>query len=79
MGAWFAVHWTPSDLPGLYLVIGLYDQVQRGEFQRATELRLHMDNYGITPKGQQDRRWKAPEKAPTKGDSGHYGHLTSVG
>lgn len=26
----------------------------------ATELRQMMDNYGITPKGQQDRRWVAP-------------------
>lgn len=27
----------------------------------ATELRQMMDNYGITPKGQQDRRWQAPK------------------
>lgn len=60
MGAWFAAHWSPSDLPGLRQVIRLYDQVERGEFQRASELRLQMDTYGITPKGQQDRRWKAP-------------------
>ena len=58
MGAWFAAHWTPADLPGLECVILLYDQVRRGEFQRANELRLQMDNYGITPKGQQDRRWR---------------------
>lgn len=60
MGAWFAAHWTPEDLPGLRTVVRLYDQVERGEFQRAAELRLQMDTYGITPKGQQDRRWKAP-------------------
>lgn len=32
-----------------------------------TELRQFADNYGITPKGQQDRRWTAPkdEDAPT--------------
>lgn len=62
--AWFAVHWTPADLPGLRLVIRLHDQVERGEFQRSAELRLSMDTYGITPKGQQDRRWKAPEAPP---------------
>lgn len=28
----------------------------------ATELRQMMDNYGITPKGQQDRRWVAPNE-----------------
>ena len=92
MKAWFAAHWTPDDLPGLGIVIGLYDQVQRGEFQRATELRLAMDTYGITPKGQQDRRWAppkpvaAPSAAPTDDPetdaptppAGRYGHLRSL-
>jgi len=62
MAAWFAAHWTPDDLPGLRQLIRLYDQVERGEFQRANEVRIEMDNYGITPKGQQDRRWRAPQK-----------------
>jgi hypothetical protein len=62
MGAWFAAHWKPEDLPGLRQVIRLYDQLERGEFQRASELRLQMDTYGITPKGQQDRRWRAPSE-----------------
>lgn len=61
MRAWFAANWTPDDLPGLETTILLYDQVRREEFQRATELRLSMDNYGITPKGQQDRRWARPK------------------
>lgn len=61
MGAWWAVHWTPEDLPGLRKLIQLHDQVERGEFQRCTELRLYMDTYGITPKGQQDRRWAPPK------------------
>ena len=60
-GAWFAAHWSPVDLPGLRQLVRLYDQVERGEFHRATELRQLMDNYGITPKGQQDRRWVKPE------------------
>lgn len=82
-GAWFAAHWTRDDLPGLRLVALLYDQVQRGEYIRATELRQMMDNYGITPKGQQDRRWtrpKAPEtpqEAP-QGNDDPYGHLRVV-
>ncbi len=81
--SWFASHWTPDDLPGLRQVIRLYDQVERGEYQRATELRLSMDTYGITPKGQQDRRWSPPKAevepvsiaAPT---AGKYGHLRAV-
>lgn len=83
-GAWFAAFWTPEDVPGLRQVIRLYDQVERGEFQRASELRLQMDTYGITPKGQQDRRWKAPVKdeKPAVGGprgGGSYAHLRSVG
>ena len=65
--AWFAAHWTPEDLPGLRTVIRLYDQVERGEFTRANELRLQMDTYGITPKGQQDRRWVRPSTDAPRG------------
>lgn len=83
MTAWFAAHWTTSDLPGLRQVIRLYDQVERGEFQRATELRLQMDTFGITPKGQQDRRWVKPDAgAPAEGGGGPkgsaYSHLRAV-
>jgi hypothetical protein len=62
--AWFAAHWTPDLLPGLRQVIRLYDEVERGEFQRSAELRLSLDTYGITPKGQQDRRWERPSADP---------------
>ena len=56
-GAWWASFWSAEDLPALRQVIRLYDQVERGEFQRAGELRLQMDSYGITPKGQKENRW----------------------
>lgn len=85
MRSWFAAHWTPDDIPGLRQVIRLYDQVERGEFQRSSELRLQMDTYGITPKGQQDRRWQPPkDEAPaqpeqTAPDAGKYGYLRAVG
>jgi hypothetical protein len=83
LAAWFASHWTPDDLPGLRQVIRLYDQVERGEFQRASELRLQMDTYGITPKGQQDRRWappkpEDPDKPEATPESGRYAHLRSL-
>jgi hypothetical protein len=74
--AWFASHWTPDDIPALRQIVRLYDQVERGEFHRAAELRLQMDTYGITPKGQQDRRWAPPkpedlpEVTPEAGDEG---------
>lgn len=84
MQSWVAAHWSPTDLPGLRQLIRLYDQVERGEFVRATELRLSMDTYGITPKGQQDRRWSVPEadadEAPTTVPAaGRYAHLKVVG
>jgi hypothetical protein len=83
MSAWFASFWKPEDLPGLRQVVRIYDQVERGDFTRAGELRLQMDTYGITPKGQQDRRWRPPaESAPAQASkskpAGNYGHLRSV-
>lgn len=66
--AWWAAHWTTDDLPGLRLLIRIYDRVARGDVRRLGELRQLMDSYGITPKGQQDRRWLRPEppRAPSR-------------
>jgi hypothetical protein len=64
MRSWPAAHWTPGDLPALRVAIRLYDQVERGKFPRAAELRMWLDTLGISPKGQQDRRWRAPEHPP---------------
>ena len=78
--AWFAAFWTPADVPGLRHMVRLHDEVERGEFQRSTELRMTMDTYGVTPKGQQDRRWKPPvADAPAASKpGGHYSHLRAV-
>ena len=74
--------WQHGDVPGLRTVVRLYDQVERGEFHRAAELRLSMDTYGITPKGQQDRRWRPPQVKPEPvvpvAATGTYGGLRSV-
>ena len=83
MQSWIAAHWTPTDLPGLRQLIRLYDQVERGEFQRATELRLAMDTYGITPKGQQDRRWASPDTEEAQASvvapvGSRYRHLKAI-
>lgn len=59
--AWFAAFWGPEHIPGLVVCIRLYDAVSRGELDRAMQLRQMMDTYGITPKGQQDRRWQPPK------------------
>jgi hypothetical protein len=83
--AWFAAHWTPDDVPGLRKVIQLYDATERGEMHRASELRQLMDTYGITPKGQQDRRWTRPKAeepaqpvAKSDKPTGPYAHLRVV-
>lgn len=82
LGSWFAAFWSPADVPGLRHMIRLHDQVERGEFQRSTELRMTMDTYGVTPKGQQDRRWKPPKvetpKVAEGSHSGRYAHLHRV-
>ena len=82
-GSWFAAFWTASDVPGIRQMIRLYDQVERGEFGRAGELRLQMDTYGVTPKGQQDRRWKPPPEsvipvAVVDGGARRYDKLRAV-
>ena len=86
--AWFAAHWAPDDLPILRQVIKLYDKVERDDATAAdlTQFRQLLDSYGITPKGQQDRRWKRPkadEPTVPRGDEEPagklYGHLRAVG
>ena len=61
--AWFAVHWIPADLPGLTVLIRQFDVIERGQAKAndvTATVRL-MDNYGITPAGQQARRWNPPK------------------
>ena len=45
-----------------------------------SDLRAMMDLYGITPKGQQDRRWQRPEAAPevTTAQASPYANLKLV-
>lgn len=60
LGAWFAAHWTPADVPALRHLIRLYDATERGQLRFGGELRMWSDEFGISPKGQQDRRWAPP-------------------
>lgn len=81
--AWYAGFWGVEDVPVLRQMIRLYDACERGELQRHSELRLAMDTMGITPKGQQDRRWRPPlEDDPGRSESvvgeSRYGHLRAV-
>ena len=84
-GAWFAANWIPEDIHMLRRLIRLFDKDVRNQATAAdgTNLRYLSEAFGITPKAQQDRRWKRPEapkgETPKKAASGdHYGHLRSV-
>jgi hypothetical protein len=82
MRSWFAAHWRPEDLPGLWCVIRLYDQMERGNPRFVAETRMWMGNYGITPAGAQQRRCKPPEPTQATGKPvgrpEQYGHLRPV-
>jgi hypothetical protein len=74
--AWFAAHWTPGDLPGLRITVRLFDELSCGRWSVAREWRMWANDYGITPAGQQERRWlraRAPEGIPSP-----YAHLRVV-
>jgi hypothetical protein len=79
--SWVAAHWSPIDLGGLRQLIRVHDQLERGDYVRATEFRLGMDTFGISPKGQQDRHWLQPkegEEALVPKATGRYAHLKVV-
>jgi hypothetical protein len=82
MGSWFAAHWSPEDLPNLRLLIKLWTKADSGKVTGAerSEYRQLADSYGVTPKGQQDRRWKRPEIAATTPDAmpSPYAELRAV-
>ncbi len=56
-GAWWAAFWTEEDVPGLRIMVELYDKVRRGEVD-SQKLLPYLDRYGVTVKGQQDNRWQ---------------------
>ena len=61
-GAWFAAFWTLEDLPGLRIMVELYDKVRSGGIDSG-KLLPYLDRYGVTVKGQQDNRWAPPAPA----------------
>ncbi len=66
MRSWIAAHWAPEDMANLRLLIKLWAKADSGKATGAerSEYRQLADSYGITPKGQQDRRWTRPPDAP---------------
>jgi hypothetical protein len=85
--SWFASHWTEDDLPMLELIARLYDKcvTDQASASEQNQFRQLADSYGITPKGQQDRRWQPPKEEPAPvvdtetTFASRYGHLRAVG
>lgn len=75
--SWWAAFWSPADVPGLRQVVRLLDEVERGRFVRAAELRQAMDGFGLTPKGRQSLRWRPPQDADVKPRTGPRGRLSA--
>ena len=66
MNAWWASFYSAEDLPGLQLLVLLYDKVML-EIIDVTKIMPLLDRDGITPKGRQDLRWaQLPAKAATE-------------
>lgn len=65
MNAWWACFYTPDDLPGLELLVLLYDKVllEQIDVSKITPL---LDRYGITPKSRQDLRWAQVPAKPAE-------------
>lgn len=80
---WWASFWTEGDLPGLRIIALLHNAVANGDTRMASELRLEMDGYGLTPRGRLSLRWAPPKSAdpetPAQStDIGAYSHLRSL-
>ncbi len=81
MGSWFAAHWDPAVLPALRQLIRLFDLVERGGTPASyrAELRVELDGYGITLKGQQMLHWAPPKAEDRPADEADpYSHLRVV-
>jgi hypothetical protein len=56
LGSWWASFYSLEDLPGLELLVTLYDDAMT-QSRNYTKLFPLMDRYGITPKARQELRW----------------------
>lgn len=78
--------WEPADELLVRALIYLIDDLDRGKFAVAAEVRLRMDGLGLTQKGKRDMRWRVKrdeldakreepegEKKPSR-----YDHLRTV-
>lgn len=52
-----ATMWQPGDVPALIELATLRERLMDGKVTVAPEVRLRSDEFGLTPKGRQERRW----------------------
>lgn len=53
-----ATQWTDGDVPALVELAVLRERLLDGKVSVASEVRLRSEEFGLTPKGRQDRRWR---------------------
>ena len=57
-----ATQWLPGDVPALIELAILRERLLDGKVSVAPEVRLRSDQFGLTPKGRQERRWNVTEE-----------------
>jgi hypothetical protein len=86
MAGYSASFWTPDDLPSLYRLVKIHDQIERAEVAGSPppygEYRQMIDRFGLSPSGRQRLRWLPPVDEPqpltaTKASTA-YGHLQAI-
>ena len=65
MGSWWASFYEAEDLPGLELLIRIYDRVLAEELD-PPKLYPLMERYGITPNARINLRWAPPAGMPVE-------------
>lgn len=55
---------TASEIALITEVAYLWEAMARGDTKLAPEIRLRLNELGLTPKGKKDLRWRVPEDQP---------------
>lgn len=61
-----ATQWVDGDVGALTVLAFVRQRFLDGDMRLASELRQMMDDFGLTPKGRQMRRWVISEKDPER-------------
>lgn len=64
-----ATQWLTADIGSLAILAFARQRLLEGDMRLLREVRQSMDDFGLTPKGRQNRRWVVSEKAERAGIS----------